>query len=43
MPLPGGKKNIGSNIAELRGTGRPEKQAIAIALSNYRKKKKEKK
>lgn len=40
MPLPGGKKNIGKNIAELESTGRPPKQAIAIALSNERRKKK---
>lgn len=32
MPLLSGKKNIGSNIKELEATGRPKKQAIAIAL-----------
>lgn len=32
VPLFKGKKNIGRNIAELEGTGRPHKQAIAIAL-----------
>ena len=39
MPLPGGKKNIGKNIKELVSTGRPKKQAIAIALDNARRKK----
>ena len=32
MPLKPGKKNIGVNIKELIDTGRPKKQAIAIAL-----------
>jgi len=34
MPLMKGrtKEIIGENIAELRRTGRPEKQAIAIAM-----------
>lgn len=32
MPLLKGKKNVGHNIRVLRGEGRPEKQAIAIAL-----------
>ena len=33
MPLLKGKKNIGRNIAELMHTGRPRKQAVAIAMS----------
>lgn len=37
MPLFGGKKNIGRNIKELESTGRPRKQAIAIALDVARK------
>ena len=37
MPLKTGKKNIGKNIKELQSTGRPRKQAIAIALSKSRK------
>lgn len=32
MPLKRGKANIGANITELEGTGRPYKQALAIAL-----------
>jgi hypothetical protein len=32
MPLKKGIKNIGANITELRATGHPEKQSIAIAL-----------
>lgn len=32
MPLLSGEKNIGRNISELVATGRPRKQAIAIAL-----------
>lgn len=42
MPLQSGtsKKVISSNISELVHSGRPKKQAIAIALSNARKKKK---
>ena len=32
MPLKKGIKNIGANIAELKATGHPEKQSIAIAL-----------
>ena len=37
MPLLSGKKNIGKNIRELKGTGRPQKQAVAIALDVARK------
>ena len=32
MPLLKGKENIGRNIKELESTGRPKRQAIAIAL-----------
>ena len=32
MPLKTGKKAIGSNVSELLATGRPKKQAVAIAL-----------
>jgi hypothetical protein len=39
MPLKKGKKNIGKNIKELESTGRPKKQAIAIALSVAKRKK----
>lgn len=42
MPLQPGssKKVISSNIRELMGSGRPQKQAIAIALSEARRSKK---
>lgn len=43
MPLKRGKSNIGSNIRELRKSGRPQKQAIAIALSKAGKSKRKKK
>lgn len=33
MPLLPGKGNMGANIKELMNTGRPQKQAIAIAYS----------
>jgi len=36
MPLLKGRKNVGKNIAELMKSGRPQKQAIAIALSHAR-------
>ena len=32
MPLPKGKNNVGKNVKELMKTGRPQKQAVAIAL-----------
>lgn len=42
MPLKRGKskKVISENIRELRRSGRSQKQAVAIALSNARKKRK---
>ena len=44
MPLKSGKskKNISSNIRELRNSGRPKNQAIAIAMDKARKGKKRK-
>ena len=40
MPLKRGKKNIGKNIKTEMAHGKPRKQAIAIALSVARKKRK---
>lgn len=37
MPLLEGKKNIGKNIRELKESGRPHKQSVAIALDVARK------
>ena len=37
MPLRKGKQNISGNIRELMGTGRPQKQAVAIAMDVARK------
>ncbi len=45
MPLKKGssKKVISANISELRHSGRPEKQSIAIAMSEAGKSKQKKK
>jgi hypothetical protein len=40
MPLKSGKKNIGKNIKTEMAHGKPRKQAIAIALSVAKRKKK---
>ena len=39
MPLikSGGKEAVGKNISELKASGRPQKQAVAIALDNQRR------
>lgn len=44
MPIKKGKskKVISENIRELRHSGRPEKQSVAIALSEARRSKKKK-
>lgn len=36
MPLKPGKKNIGSNIKTEMASGKPQKQAVAIALNKAR-------
>lgn len=43
MPLKKGKKNIGKNIKMEMAHGKPQKQAIAIAMSVAKMKKKHKK
>jgi len=45
MPLKKGssKKAVSSNISELMRSGRPQKQAVAIALSTARRSKKKSK
>jgi uncharacterized protein YoaH (UPF0181 family) len=43
MPLLPGKANTGHNIKELMSSGYPQKQSVAIALSNLRKNKKKRK
>ncbi len=42
MPLKTGKskKTVSANIRELKKSGRPQKQAVAIALDTARKKRK---
>ena len=40
MPLKPGKKNIGKNISELKKSGRPLNQSIAIAMAEAGKAKK---
>jgi hypothetical protein len=44
MPLKKGKSNkvVSENISELRHSGYPEKQSVAIALSQAKRKKKKK-
>jgi hypothetical protein len=37
MPLKSGPGAIGSNIRELKKSGRPQNQAVAIALSKARR------
>ena len=38
MPLLKGKKNVGKNIKKEMAHGKPQKQAVAIALAFNRKK-----
>jgi len=42
MPLLKGKKNFGHNVKELVATGRPQKQALAIAYRTMRERKRSK-
>ena len=39
MPLKPGKKNIGANIRTERRAGKPQKQAVAIAMKEAKKRK----
>jgi hypothetical protein len=38
MPLKKGKKAVGENIKKLVKEGKPQKQAVAIAISTSKKK-----
>lgn len=40
MPLKKGKKNIGKNIEKLEKEGKPNDQAVAIAMDKSKEKKK---
>lgn len=42
MPLKPGKQNVGANINELVHSGKPQKQAVAIAMKEAKKRKKRK-
>jgi len=42
LPLKKGKENVGRNIRELRHSGKPQAQAVAIAMDVMRRKAKKK-
>jgi len=42
MPLKTRKKNVGKNIKELKGAGYPQKQAVAIAIAESKRRKRKK-